>query len=83
MHRKRMIGCLLILPALAAGVLLLAGLAVPLSSAQGMPDLAIVKYLDPRETDPFAPGNEITYQIYFINQGGYLICVYNFFLFKF
>ena len=54
MHRKRIIGCLLILPTLAAGVLLMAGLAVPLSSAQGTPDLAVQKYIPASETDPFA-----------------------------
>jgi uncharacterized repeat protein (TIGR01451 family) len=66
-----MFGCLLILPALAAGVLLVAGLAAPLSSAQSMPDLVVRKYLPAAETDPFAPGNEITYEIYFINWAGY------------
>ena len=72
MHRKHIVGCLLILPALAAGVLVLAGLAASPSSAQSMPDLAVVKYVAIGETDPFAPGNEITYEIYFINQGGYV-----------
>jgi uncharacterized repeat protein (TIGR01451 family) len=74
MHRRRATALLLALLSLAAGMLLLVGSAALLrpTEALAMPDLAIVKYVDPRETDPFAPGNEITYQIYYINQGFYV-----------
>ncbi len=37
--------------------------------AQVMPDLAVETY---KVSGAFAPGNQVTYQIYFINQGSYV-----------
>ncbi len=62
--------CLLVLWGLVAGLVVLTGPAAPPGSAQyGSPDLAINLYIAPGETDPFAPGSVITYEIYVINQG--------------
>jgi uncharacterized repeat protein (TIGR01451 family) len=72
MHHRRRVALPLILLALVASLLVLAGPATlfnPTNAYQFMPDLAINAYVDPGETDPFAPGNEITYGIYATNQG--------------
>jgi uncharacterized repeat protein (TIGR01451 family) len=75
MHRRRVVVGSLALLSLIAGLILLAGSAEllrPTKATAAMPDLAIRRYIDGRETDPFAPGNEITFQVYYINQGGYV-----------
>jgi uncharacterized repeat protein (TIGR01451 family) len=72
MRRSRVVVWLLVPSILAAALILLASTLFRSRALQSMPDLAVVVYVDPRDTDPFAPGKEITYQIYYINQGGYV-----------
>jgi len=46
---------------------LMTGLIAGESLAQGKPDLLIEMYRGTDDTDPYAPGAEITYEIYFVN----------------
>jgi uncharacterized repeat protein (TIGR01451 family) len=67
MHRRKATVYYLFLSALAVAAILVIGPPAPPTAAQAQPDLGINLYRAPDDTDPFAPGSEITYQIYFIN----------------
>jgi len=57
---------------LVLGSVLLMGIMAPPSQAQqpaAMPDLAVQKY---KVSGSFTPGELVKYEIYFINQGGYV-----------
>ena len=67
MHRRPLAICLLALLGLTAGLILLLVPAVPHGSAQGWPDLSINLYRSNVDREPFAPGSEITYEIFWVN----------------
>ncbi|MBU1879201.1 MAG: DUF11 domain-containing protein, partial [Chloroflexi bacterium] len=70
MPRRPMMGLTLALAVLLVGASLPAAATTPPDRmAQSMPDLAVLKYWS---SGIFAPGNEVSYQICYINQGGYV-----------
>ena len=73
MHRRRVAPRFLALLCLAAGLILLVApptLPSATVASQSLPDLLIHLYRKPKDTSPFAPGSEITYQIYVVNWSG-------------